>query len=164
MVTLTILKDSQDILISFAQELECVYFLFQDTEQLLQKYTIANNSIILTEEEFSDYLYYNKTIPILVSMDLKENVKRVEYAWNDILSRLQKELAEDCERFLLLAQDITKEQEATEFLDTMTEQAERIMSNAKNQIAKLSELEFNELARERIGGWIDDSGVNGGGG
>jgi len=87
------------VFITFAENLETFLSLFKDTRYLIDNCLQQEGNVIhLSEEGFQTYIDSRRTIPMLVTIKVEENLERVEYALNYVLKILQKELGEECER------------------------------------------------------------------
>jgi hypothetical protein len=136
------IKDGQITITFDEEELQGVHFLVKDIDRILQQNIYNDEGVTLTKEQFEDYLYYQRRIPILTTGDLRKDVQWTAHSWNKLLKGLLP-LRDDFTAFLELAVDLDKEKEAEENLTFLRTQVEKITLEISWELA-------NEIARELI--------------
>ncbi len=145
------------VFVTFAENLEPFLSLFKDTRYLIDNcLQQEGNMIHLSEEGFQTYIDSRRTIPMLVTMKIEENMERVEYALNYVLGELQKELGEECERIErhhpLLQDDAYKQ------LEKKTEAL--IQKAYRDELARKVFMDLREHQKEHSSGFYYDGDLD----
>ena len=158
LVEIKLSKDNM-IVITYQTDIDAFLSFFPDTKYLMDNASRQNgNSIYLTEETFSYFLEIKRTIPLLLTIESEENIRRVEYAFNYVLSILQKELDE-------IRKDIEKEYIPHKIVDVerMQKLAEKLIQQAyRNELTRKVALDLKEYEEKHPEGIFYDNGFVGG--
>jgi len=158
LVAMTYNNEEEIITITFTDNLEPFLVLFPDAKYLIDNcQKQEENTVTVSKETLQNYITRHRTIPILITLLIEENLPRIEYAFNYIIQLLENKLGVACKKINQL-----HSRDGEQTFDLLKVAADAIIQKAsKNELRVKVDADLRDYKLRYKEGFIHDDGRNG---